>query len=249
MFRKRILGVIRKFYPQFGFRDSDVILASFPKSGRNWVMFLLANTIIEVSGIDIEVNFLNIHDFIPGEFPTKSLGEGFSRIIASHKEYKGQPTRAIYLLRHPADVMVSYYHYLRGRWNKDVGEFSEFIRSPKYGIPAWIRHVRSWEGNWDILVRFEDLKKDSLVQLRKMVSIFDKDIKNETLETAVEKSSFENMKRIEEEKGLPHKKGANPNYTFMREGKYRKGKELFREKDDIYLNKVAQEILQEYGYE
>lgn len=250
----RIVNFIHRFYPQFGFRQSDILLASFPRSGNTWVRLMLAHTMCEYTGKDVSVDFSTIANLVPeipptAGLPRQSLFEGFPRVIKTHERFVNRSTCSIYILRHPADVMVSYYHYLRGRWNKNLGEFSGFIKNPEYGVPAWAEHVKSWEGNWDILVRFEDLKQDPLAQLRKMISLFDKDIKNEILEAAVKKSSFENMKMIEEKSGLPYKKGANPNYTFVRKGEYRKGKELFKNREYKYLNKVAREILQRYGYE
>ncbi len=214
-------------------------------------MFLLANTMLQVSEMDTEVSFLNIRDFIPGELPREPRipDSRFPRLVTTHREYLGQPARSIYLLRHPADVMVSYYHYLSGRWNRDLGSFSSFIRDPRFGIPAWIKHVESWEGRRDILVRFEDLKQNALAQLRRIVDVCDRDIDLKILEAAVEKSSFENMKKIEEKKGLPYKEGANPDYTFMRKGEYNRGKSFFREKDYIYLDKTASHLLERYGYE
>ena len=46
---RKILSVIWRFYPDFLFRDSDLFLISFPKSGRHWVMFLLSNIMIDIA--------------------------------------------------------------------------------------------------------------------------------------------------------------------------------------------------------
>ena len=251
LLHKSITEIIRKVNPDFGYKKSDVILGSYPKSGRNWVMFLLANTMLEHRGINLEANFHNIHDIIPEKIPTESTVEGFPRLMATHKEESvvGNSPKVIYLVRHPGDVMESYFHFLRGRYEKELGSFSEFIRCKDYGIPAWKSHVNSWKSNWDVLIRFEDLKDNTLGELEKIVSILDKPIKDKTLKSAMEKSSFERMREIEQQKGLPYKKGANPNYQFMRKGKAQKGENYFDEEDYRFLCEQAGKLLEFFKYE
>jgi len=249
----RILNFIRRFYPSFGFSSSDIILASFPKSVNTWVSFLLAHVRVEYSDYDIDVNFLTIQDLtLSAEtcFLKKTPIKEFPRVIKTHKEFiKRCTTRVIYIIRHPADVMTSYYHYLRFRWNKNLPEFSLFIRDEKYGIPAWIKHVKSWENNWSILVRYEDLKADTLLQLQYMVTLFDININEDVLERAVRMSSFQTMKKVMEKSGLPPKNGANPKYEFVRKGNIDKGKSMFTGNDYHYLNNIADELLEKYGYD
>ena len=58
------LDLVRRVDPQFGYRESDVLIPSFPKSGRNWVRFLLANSIVVAGGRDTEIHFLNSSEWI-----------------------------------------------------------------------------------------------------------------------------------------------------------------------------------------
>lgn len=246
---EKLSRITEKIRPKKGFKESDILIASFPKSGRNWVLFLLANTMLRsVGATDSQVTFLNVHELIPEEPTGEPTVRGFPRLIASHDNYVGQQGHVIYLLRHPGDVMVSYYDYLRGRWNRDLGSFSSFIRDSGSGILAWLNHVESWEGRWDILVRYEDLLQDPLAELERMVALLSREVSDDVFKKAVELSSFENMRRIEEEKGLPPKPGANPGYTFVRKGKYGRGEDMFSFDDYRYLHAVADHVMERYGY-
>lgn len=242
-------NLVRRVHPQFGYRESDIVMSGFQKSGNNWVGFLIANTLARAGGKDVDIHFRNLNDWFSSTFPRQPPVGGFPRLMTTHDPHLGQRTRAIYVLRHPADVMESYHHYLANRWNEDVGEFSAFLRDEAWGVPAWRRHVTSWEGHWDVLVQFEELKDDPLSQLREVVSLLDRDLDESVLEYAVEQSSFERMRRMEEEYGLPVKHGANPDYRFMRKGESDQGADYFEEADYRYLWETAGEVMERYGYD
>lgn len=250
--KRRFYNGIRKIYPQFGYDKSDIYISSYPKSGRNWIHFLIANTFATYSSRNEIINFHTISKWISEDFPKKSPVPDVSlpRIVAQHKLYGGQNVRTIYIMRHPADVMVSYYHYNVGRKKMELESLSSMIRNTELGVPAWVRHVESWQNNWELLVKYEDLKRDALNELSRIIRFIgvDSKISGKILEKAVEKSSFESMREIEKKWGLPKKPGKNPNFTFMREGKSTEGKEMFSPSDYSYLKEKAGYLLDRYGY-
>jgi hypothetical protein len=234
--------------------STDFLKTAFPKSGTNWTQFLVVNALVWAGGRSDEIHFRNASDWISTTVPREPPVNGFQKLLSNTDPHDEQPyldaeTRVLYQIRHPGDVMESFYHYRRGRWNEDVGTFSEFIRSDRYGVQSWVDHVESWQGNWDVLVRFEDLKTDPATCLRDICSLFDHEFDEETIEYAVEQSSFENMAALEEEYGKKRKPGANPNYTFMREGSSDRGEEYFNEDDYRYLDDMAGDLMEVFGYE
>lgn len=249
----RFYNGIRKIYPQFGYKKSDIHISSYAKSGRNWVHFLLAHVFELYSSQDRPVNFHTISNWIPEDFPRKPPVSDIPlpRIVARHRLHEGQDVRVMYIMRHPADVMTSYYYYLIGRKNKRLDSFASLIRDENLGIPAWVEHVESWQDHVNLLIRYEDLKEDALRELSRMIHFVDVSgyFSKDTLQEAVEKSSFESMSRIEEKWGLPEKPGKNPNFTFMREGKSTLGKDMFSDSDYSYLKSKAGHILKRYGYD
>lgn len=230
------------------------VKSGYPKSGNNWVHFLLANAIVRAGGRDDDVYFGNHREWVSTTVPKEPPVDGFPPLYSNtdqygEQQYLGPETVTVYVLRHPADVMESFYDYRRGRWNDDVGTFSEFIRGERWGVPAWREHVVSWEGNWDVLVRFEDLKQDPLTELRRISELFDQEFDEATLRYAVERSSFENMRRMEEKYGKPARYGADPNYTFMRQGSADRGESVFDRSDYRYLDETVNDLMERYGYE
>lgn len=249
--KRQLQGIrlLRRVYPQLGYREEDVVIASFPKSGRNWVRFLLANTAVAAGDHDIEINFINSREWISTTLPKAPPTDGFPRFVASHGIHGGERTRVIYILRHPADVMESNFEYRTNRWNESYESFSTFIHREDHGIPSWKRHVESWEDVVDVLVTFENLKADPKRELERMLTLVERDISDDELEWAVEQSSFENMSRVEEKYGKVNKIGANQEYTFMRRGEADKGVTVFDQSDYEYLERVAGDIMDRYGYE
>ncbi|WP_043995868.1 sulfotransferase domain-containing protein, partial [Microcystis aeruginosa] len=157
----------------------DVFLVSYPKSGNIWLRFLIANAIKVHYRIDQDVNFFTILGIIPsprGKInlqPTGPFGRtDLPRIIKSHSAYNPYYYRVILLVRDPRDVMVSYYHYLKGL--KQISEattISELIRDDKYGIMSWVKHSKSWYFDHNPasqrikIFRYEDFLEDTKLQL------------------------------------------------------------------------------------
>src|SRR5919199_2355406 len=92
-----------------GLRDSDVLLASYPRSGSTWLRFMLYEVF---TGRQSE--FGRVLEVIPylgnqaGAPPT--LPEG-GRVIKTHESRSFGPARALYVVRDPRSVALSQYSY------------------------------------------------------------------------------------------------------------------------------------------
>ncbi len=246
MFRKIKKIFVKKSRPVLRSpKPDDVWLISFPRSGVTWLSFLLANLMVRYCKKDIKVNFETIYNIVPdihykkSDIPENSKFAPFPRVIKSHSEYLSDYKRVIYLIRDPRDVMVSYYDYLTKRINGPrFKDFSEFIRDKSYGIVAWCKHLKSWMNRWDIIIRYEDFKKNPFVQLRKISSFLAiNNIVESDIKFAVEKSSFKNMQLMERKEGMVKSKDFKKNFVFMRQGKIGVWKDLFNESDSEYYRR------------
>jgi len=234
---------------------AGLLKIGFPKSGNTWVHFLMANSIVGAADRTDDVHFKNLKHWMAGSEkpPTKPPVEGFPKMRGTHDKrgeamYLGEDTKVVYIVRHPGDVMESFYHWRRDFWKDiEVGTFSEFIRS-EHGVQRWVNHVESWEDRWDLLIKFEDLKQDPASQLRGIWSLINKEIDESTIQYAVEQSSFENMSRMEEKYGLKDKEGRNPDAKFMREGESDAGEAYFDAKDQQYLERTAGDLMSKLDY-
>lgn len=241
---------------QWKYGTANLLKIGFPKSGNTWVHFLMANSIVGAAGRTDDVHFKNLKYWMAGSEkpPTRPPVDGFPKMRGTHDKpceatYLGEDTKIVYIVRHPGDVMESFYHWRKDvRTDAEVGTFSEFLRSG-HGVQAWVRHVESWENRWDLLIKFEDLKQNPASQLREIWNLIEKDVDESTIQYAVEQSSFENMSQMEEEYGRKEKAGRNPNTKFMRKGESDAGDTYFDTEDRQYLEHTAGNLMSRLGYD
>src|SRR5438270_613556 len=90
---------------------TDVLLVSYPRSGNTWLRFLLANALRPAQ----VATFADVGAVVPDIYdePDRDLlRRPVPRVLKSHEPFDERYRRVLYLVRHPADVAVSYYHYL-----------------------------------------------------------------------------------------------------------------------------------------
>lgn len=249
---KTVLGRDQRFMPE-EFRRDDVFVVSYPKSGNTWVRFLLANALYP----EVDVNFDTVDELIP-EVVDKDHEKAPAcemrrsnlpppRLLKSHAPYRSSYPRVIYILRDGRDVYASYYNFRRPDFSEET-MFEEFLEAEHWPT-RWSDHVDGWMKASDsrdniLVVRFEDLKEDSARELRRMISFIGKEpMSDARIQRATEASSFENMCRLEEEKG-----GVTKPVRFMRKGKVGSWQELFTdEARDIFKRKEGETLLR-FGY-
>lgn len=209
---RRALGIAsgRTIAAQSGFsiRPDDIFLVSYPKSGNTWTRFLVGNA---TSGADGSVDFRNIDKVVPdihksGAPVLEALAS--TRFIKSHAAFDPRYPRVIYIVRHPLDVMVSYFHFQRK--NRKLAADAtlkdyvpQFLDRPgAYG--TWAQNVESWTaamaGNPDfLLLRYEDMLADPEGELRKILAFSGLPDTPEVVARTVELSSSDRMRRLEQE--------------------------------------------------
>ncbi|GAB6033197.1 hypothetical protein CHUAL_012803 [Chamberlinius hualienensis] len=158
--------------------ESDILLATYPKSGSTWVQEILYNIVhkdrideIITEPIDLRVPFI--------ETPIcglQTLAERPSpRLVKAHCPYdllpKGNCDRKykiIYCIRNPKDVVVSlYYFYKMTKLYQFNGSFKELVSlfidgKTMYG-PAGQHVLSYWNRKHHSnihIIRYEDLHKD-----------------------------------------------------------------------------------------
>ncbi len=141
----------------------------------------------------------------------------FLPLIKSHFPYHpGLPPvqatkQAIYLIRHPIDVMMSAWDFdklLKGvPQSSQSPEFRAYVRkwveSGGHGFErfgTWVQHVRSWLMQREIpvhLVRYEDLVRSPEQELPKILDFLQAKIDPERQRFAIERSSMKSMQAFE----------------------------------------------------
>ncbi|MEZ8635849.1 sulfotransferase domain-containing protein [Vibrio cyclitrophicus] len=222
-------------------QHDDIYIVEFPKSGVSWLSHIIGNLENILNGSDVKVNYYNQHKYVADVHQASNVAinrncrERF--FIKSHANFNPYYYFVVFLYRNPIDVMVSYFNFM-----KDNGHnlsFSEFIRDESYGINGWISHYKSWKYDENraqrmIFVKYEDLIKDTELEIRKIYERLGLDLEFECLNLAIERSSLEVMK-IEEEKY----KSSNPNYNIGfvgKGGKIKKSDVLQKEDYNFIIN-------------
>jgi hypothetical protein len=201
-----------------------VWIVSYPKSGNTWVRFLTCNLAFGLQDSAAALNNLapDIHEL--GAIPSAPSGLTFLKThfpFSSALPLAANTAAAIYVVRDPADVMLSNFHYSQ---RSGMGQLSGTGLEPtshaleqyvdQYlaarGDPRWIHsqmgswddHVRSWldaSQSFPVLgLRYEDLLADGPGGAQKLCTFLGLSRTPHEIEQAVTGASFRRMREIEE---------------------------------------------------
>ncbi|MGB9234955.1 MAG: sulfotransferase domain-containing protein [Terriglobales bacterium] len=186
--------------------DDDVFLVSFPKSGNTWTRFLIANLLHP----EEPVTFGNIDRLIPeSEDLTKNQLKRVPRprIMKSHAYFDPRFRKVIYIVRDPRDVAVSQFHFYRKRRriadDYPIEQFvSRFVTGDTSDYGSWGDNVASWlaarqNSSAFLLLRYEDMVARTVPELTRAAEFLDISASPERLAQAVERSSAEQMRKLE----------------------------------------------------
>lgn len=230
-----------------GLRPNDIILTSFPKSGNTWLRFFFCNVIslvewdgriVDFKTVDTTMPELGVDDLWVG-WPHKAI----PRVVKTHRGFWPffRDKKSILVIRDPRDTMVSFYHFENARKEpRFTGTFSAFIRHEMFGLERWFKHYRSWIDRCTVLLRYEDLRVDDVLHLRRMVDTLGIDISDGLLNAAAEKSRFGNVQKVERQFGLSRENVFKKEYSFTRSGKSGGWREQFSDSDLEYFARLSE---------
>ena len=199
-------------------------IVSFPRSGRTWLRVMLGKACCDLMGVD------DRYLISPSKSGKRSRPYSLPRFahcgtdkggMESLKRYSSKnPEKIILLVRNPWAVVRSYKKYLLSHPRQNLRKqgdisVSEFIRSKKYGLEKVVTFYNNWFEDQDkpdefMVITYEDMKADPATTLREIVDFLEwPDVPDSVIADAVEFSSLENMKKMENEgylKGFPVRK-------------------------------------------
>ncbi|MFK7895560.1 MAG: sulfotransferase domain-containing protein [Myxococcota bacterium] len=258
---------------------ADVAVVSFGKSGRTWLRVMISRYYQLVFGIPerILLGFDNYHRRdakIPKIFFTHdNYIKDYTGDFDSKKPFYGK--KVVLLVRNPKDIVVSQYfqwqHRMRPAKKKlnqypphgaDVSAY-DFVMDPNCGLPDIIAYLNLWARETEsvealLIVRYEDMRSDPNATLaRVMEFINDETPKDDAVAGAVEYSSVENMRKLEEKNVFwlaggrmkPGKKG-DPNSYKVRRAKVGGYKDYFDTAQAAEIDElVRKELSPAFGYD
>ena len=198
-----------KYRMEFGERDDDIYIVTYPKSGTT-----LTQMILYQLTTDGNVEFDHIYEVSPWikndcfkRIPPRDLPS--PRLIKSHDTYdefdKDIRGRFIYVYRNVMDVAVSMYHQRKnyGHPNLDFDDFIENFMKP--ANMNWFTYNRNWlqnKKNLPILyLTYEDLTNNLEGCIERITKFCNFDQVAIDLDRVKERSSFDFMKAHEDKFG------------------------------------------------
>jgi sulfotransferase family protein len=198
-------------------RRNIVWIASYPKSGNTWVRFLLCNLLHGRQDSALSLNTLapDIHE-VGAQILHHPGGLAKTHFAFSPRMPCAERTAAaIYVVRDPADVIASNYHYQRrsgassedspGAFDRYFDRFVEERGDPRWrelGMGTWEQNACSWlDPNHPfpvLCLRYEALLADPHSAARSLARLLRPGSSDEEIGLAVESSSFARLREVEE---------------------------------------------------
>lgn len=189
-------------------------LASFPKSGNTWVRFLLYAYLygdIRTSGdINRRIPAIHRNPRIQPEGDESLLVKTHFVLSDKHPQL-GLTERAVYIKRHPKDILLSGLNY-----HRMTGAFPDQATDEQYakvfvargsdplwigqGFGTWDEHVSSWTATdrFPVLVTtYEHLKQDPETELGNILRFIGHDPDPERVAAAVRAAHFDQLRALE----------------------------------------------------
>jgi Sulfotransferase domain len=239
----------------------DVFLTSYPRSGNTWTRFLVANLVYQ----EEPVTFLSIERLVPDMYKSsdrvmRKLPR--PRLLKSHECFDPRYRKVIYIVRDPRDVAVSNYHWeLKLRSVREGYPIEDFVprwMEPQFWprIGSWGDHATSWLSTRQgkpgfLLVRYEDLKRDSQAELARVAEFLGIEPTRERLNRAVELSSADNMRKMEREESAKWVATTltRQDKPFVRNATSGNWKSVLPEQTVAYIESHWGHLMRNLGYE
>ncbi|KAM6323448.1 amine sulfotransferase-like [Aegotheles albertisi] len=244
----------------FAINDSDIFIATYPKSGTVWTQNIVSLIMHEGhrNGTENMVTMDRIpsleHNINNMDYASLPL----PRIFATHLPYylvprdlRNKRGRVIYVARNPKDVMTSYYHFSKYSTTlEEIPDFNLFMErflAGKVVASSWLDHVAGWYNHGEdfniLFLTYEEMKKDLRSTVLKICNFLGKKLSKEEVDSVVRQATFENMKKDPRanNENLPDalvKKGKG---SFLRKGTIGDWKNIMTVAQNERFDKVLQE--------
>jgi hypothetical protein len=284
VFARRTVRLRKAFEEKNPFRDyvpdkQDVFVATYAKSGTNWMMQIAHQLIWHGMG-----EFEHIHSVVPWP-DTELMGPAMrryaiplqdardwetsperKRVIKTHLDWELLPysadARFIMVIRDPKDIFVSSYFFLKdgifGPAMPSVDTWCRLFMSKgvMVGGPWAVNTAGYWaqRGRPNVMIAsFKSMKRDLKGTVRKVARFLEIDAPEALIDVVTERSSFEYMKGIDHKFRIGKMIPWRPVGAMMRKGTQGGSSELLsRERQremDAYFMAELKRLGSDFPYE
>jgi hypothetical protein len=237
-----------------GLEAHDAYVASYPRSGNTWLRFVLAELLtgepVDFVGVDRVSPPVGTQDGAPRLLP------GGGRLVKTHEPYRPRYTKALYLIRDPRDVVISWYSLL----TEDPASLrgfdaflADFVAGRVAGYGSWQDHVSGWlaaaqrQPGAIQTARFEDMRADMPAFVARACALFGIDAGAAAIQTALRHNSKERMRELERE-GLGYLKSLGWKSQGVRHGSIGGWRDVLEPRHLATLGPVL-DLAEKLGYE
>lgn len=257
-------------------RLADCVVVSFGKSGRTWLRVMLSRFYQLKHGLSERhlIGFDNLHRKNPAIPKLFFTHDNYIKDFTGHSDSKQDffDRKVVLLVRNPRDVAVSQFFQwkYRMRPNKkrindyplqDEVELYDFVMDPTAGLEKIIDYLNVWASDAPrirdlLVVRYEDLRSDTAGTLQRIVDFIGTPGSAEEIDGAVEFSSVDNMRKMEQKKTfwlsgsrMVPKDRSNPHSYKVRKAKVGGYRDYFDEQQVAAIDRLVDERLDPmFGY-
>lgn len=233
-------------------KTAEYLLLSLTNCGRTWLRVMLGRAMQLAYGIES----VNLHDLFafsernPNLPSIKPMHEKYGQFGNTYQQHK-----VILLVRDPRDALVSRYYQHQKILPPDL---NQYVLAGE-DLSAYIQFYNDWQNYQDtaqafLCVRYEDLKRDTLEELSRVVDFLELAIPPAILAEAIDFAAFNNMKKLEAEGSPDVRAGVLQGHRSPAQRKVRKGKvggyreDLSAEAIDFLDRTISRELNPIYGY-
>ena len=217
---------LRSLICSYYFSKDKFNLSDLKKIPNFSVSDFINDSLLLQNGVDVAKQWLNVQKEINKNYKKTLFFKTHNACVAVNKNLftdSDNTAGCIYVVRDPRNIITSYKNFEKKTYdeilnhmkNKEAFLFSEKktgFKSFEF-IGSWANNYNSWFHNKlgipICLIKYEDLVKDTLGELRKIIdfianvqNIKNYSFNNEKAERGVSDSSFENLSKMEQDRGF-----------------------------------------------
>jgi hypothetical protein len=243
------------------FRDDDIWLASYPRSGSHFARFILvsARHFLRYGKFPSDLSGMKaIPDVHGGRL---EFAEGPPRILKTHFPFDPRYRRVIHLIRDPRDVIVSYFHYSKGLPHLFSAPVPNGYKLPQFVDlflrgKVWPGDIREHSASYSkfpdsvtyTCIHYEKLLAEPRLEYLRLLEAAGIDLPAHALDPLIEHTSFASMRRLHRpESARAGLVEGNPEY-ILRRGVAGQHEQTLRERTRERIELEFGDYLRLYGY-
>ncbi|KAL4224309.1 Sulfotransferase [Mactra antiquata] len=195
--------------PDFQFRDDDVMLCTFAKTGTHWMYELIS--MAQYKSAD-RIKPSKVQTMLEAQTAEDIDKVPSPRVVNAHYCYRYLPVKGlrekqiktVLCVRNPKDTAVSYYNHMCGiKFYEYNGKWEDWLPVYLDGKLEYGKYT-SWLKEWDVAIRdgigfplhviyYEDLKANCAAEFKKLLKFLDIELSDELQTQIIENCGFDQM--------------------------------------------------------